>query len=231
MSSISFTWLGHSAFSFELNGHKFLLDPFLTDNPLAAASPDEVEAEIIFLTHAHGDHVGDTVAIARRTGAKVVSNAEIATWASDQGLESHGQNTGGGYDHGFIHARQTIAFHSSSFPDGTYGGNPNGFVFTSPGGLRIYFAGDTALFSDMKLIGDMGIDIAFLPVGDNFTMGPDDSLKAIDFIRPRLVVPMHYNTFPPITIDVAGWANRVNSETAAQPIVLDPGGSYTYNGA
>ncbi len=225
--AFSYTWLGHSAFLFEIDGHQVLLDPFLNDNPLAAATPDELDPEIIFLTHAHGDHLGDTIAIAQRTGAKLVSNHEIVTWAGKQGIDhSHAQNTGGGWNHGFVHAKQTIAFHSSSFPDGTYGGDPNGFVFTLPNGFRIYFAGDTALFSDMRLIGDMGIDMAFLPVGDNFTMGPEDSLDAIRLVRPRWVVPMHYNTFPPIMIDVAGWANRVNSETDAQPIVLDPGGSY-----
>jgi L-ascorbate metabolism protein UlaG (beta-lactamase superfamily) len=225
--SVRFTWLGHSAFAFELDGHKVLLDPFLTGNPLAAANADELEAEIIFLTHAHGDHSGDTIAIAKRTGAMVVSNAEIADWASKHGVQSHGMNSGGGYDFGFVHARQTIAFHSSSFPDGTYGGNPNGFIFTLRSNQRIYFAGDTALFSDMTLIGDYGIDIAFLPIGDNFTMGPEDALKAVQLIRPKLVVPMHYNTFPVIMVDVAGWANRVSSETDAQPIVLDPGGSYS----
>lgn len=225
--SVRFTWLGHSAFAFEFEGHKVLTDPFLTGNPLAAANADELEAEIIFLTHAHGDHSGDVLAIAKRTGATVVSNAEIADWAGNNGAKSHGMNTGGGYDFGFVHARQTIAFHSSSFPDGTYGGNPNGFIFTLRGGQRIYFAGDTALFSDMTLIGEYDIDVAFLPIGDNFTMGPEDSLKAIQYIRPRMVVPMHYNTFPVIMVDVAGWANRVSSETSAQPIVLDPGGSYS----
>ena len=225
--SIEFKWLGHSAFAFKVDGHDFLMDPFLTGNPLAAASADDVAAEIIFLTHAHGDHVGDTIAIAKRTGAKVVSNAEIAGWAGKQGVESHGMNTGGGYDFDFIHARQTIAFHSSSFPDGTYGGDPNGFIFTTTSKQRIYFAGDTALFSDMKLIGEAGIDIAFLPIGDNYTMGPEDALKAVNIIKPRIVVPMHYNTFPVIAVDVAGWANRISSETDAQPIVLDPGGSYS----
>lgn len=225
--SISFTWLGHSAFSMDIDDHKVLFDPFLTGNPLAAAKPDEVEAELICLTHAHGDHLGDTVDIAKRTGAKVISNFEIVTWLQKQGVENvHPQNTGGGFNHDFVHVRQTIAFHSSSFPDGTYGGDPNGFILTTPSYQRVYFAGDTALFSDMSLIGDVGIDIAFLPVGDNFTMGPEDSIKAIKLIRPKLVVPMHYNTFPPITIDVAGWANRVNNETDAQPIVLDPGGSF-----
>lgn len=226
--SIRFTWLGHSAFAFDLDGHKVLLDPFLTGNPLAAANPEEVDAEIIFLTHAHGDHTADAIAIAKRTGAMIVSNHEIATWAANRGVASHGMNTGGGYDFGFVHAKQTIAFHSSSFPDGTYGGSPNGFIFTTPGGQRVYFAGDTALFSDMQLIASGGIDIAFLPIGDNYTMGPEDSLQAIQWIQPKLVVPMHYNTFPVIMVDVAGWANRVSSETNTQPIVLDPGGSYSF---
>lgn len=141
---------------------------------------------------------------------------------------THGQNTGGGFDHGFVHAKQTIAFHSSSFPDGSYGGSPNGFIFTTKSGQRIYFAGDTALFSDMQLIGDANIDIAFLPIGDNYTMGPDDAIQATKYIHPKLVVPMHYNTFPLIAVDVAGWAQRVNNETGAQPVVLDPGGSFTF---
>ncbi len=226
--SIRFTWLGHSAFAFDFDGHKVILDPFLTGNPLGAASPESLEAEIIFLTHAHGDHTADAIAIAKRTGAMIVANHEIATWAANQGADSHGMNTGGGYDFGFVHARQTIAFHSSSFPDGTYGGSPNGFIFTTPGGQRVYFAGDTALFSDMQLIGAAGIDVAFLPIGDNYTMGPEDSLQAIQWIQPKVVVPMHYNTFPTIMVDVAGWANRVNNETSTQPIVLDPGGSYSF---
>jgi L-ascorbate metabolism protein UlaG (beta-lactamase superfamily) len=225
--SITFTWLGHSAFSMDIDGHAILFDPFLTNNPLAARAAADVNAELILLSHAHGDHLGDTVDIAKRTGAKVICNAEISYWLEKQGVKAHGQNSGGGCDHGFVHVKQTIAFHSSSFPDGTYGGNPNGFIVTSKSGKRIYFAGDTALFSDMQLVGDEGIDVAFLPIGDNFTMGPDDAVRAIKFIRPRLVVPMHYNTWPPIAVDVAGWANRVNRETIAQPIILDPGGSHT----
>lgn len=226
--SISFTWLGHSAFALDIGGHPILLDPFLTNNPLAAASANDVSAEIIFLSHAHGDHVGDTVAIAKRTGARVVANFEIASWLSKHGVaDTHGQNPGGSFDHGFVIAKWTVAFHSSSFPDGAYGGEPNGFVLTSKsGGQRLYFAGDTALFSDMKLIGDMGLDVAFLPIGDNFTMGPDDSLHAIRLLRPKLVVPMHYKTWPLIDQDAGAWANRVSSETDAQPIVLDPGQSY-----
>jgi L-ascorbate metabolism protein UlaG (beta-lactamase superfamily) len=223
---IKFTWLGHSAFALDIDDHPILIDPFLTGNPLAAANPDEVKAEIIFLSHAHGDHLGDTVNIAKRTGAKVVTNFEIANWLNKQGVENtHGQNPGGGYDHGIVHAKFTRAHHSSSFPDGSYGGNPCGFVLSARG-KRLYYAGDTDLFSDMQLIGQGGIDVAFLPIGDNFTMGPEDSLQAIEFIRPRYVVPMHYKTWPPIDQDASAWANRVSSETSSQPIVLDPGASF-----
>ncbi len=226
--SITFTWLGHSAFSLDIEGHSLLFDPFLTNNPLGARPASDVSAELILLSHAHSDHLGDTVAIAKRTGAKVVSNKEIVDWMERQGVKhTHPQNTGGSYDHDFITAKQTIAFHSSSFPDGAYGGSPNGFIVTSKtSNRRLYFAGDTALFSDMQLIGDEGIDVAFLPIGDNYTMGPEDSLRAIKYLRPRMVVPMHYNTWPLIAVDVAGWANRVNRETMATPIVLDPGGSH-----
>lgn len=224
---ITITWLGHSAFALDLNGHPVLLDPFLTGNPLASTTADKVAAEMIFLSHGHGDHLGDTIDIAKRTGAKVVANFEIANWLSAKGVaNTHGQNPGGGHDHGFVHAKWTVAHHSSSLPDGSYGGEPNGFVLTADG-KKLYFAGDTGLFGDMQLIGNMGIDLAFLPIGDNFTMGPEDSLEAIRFIRPRYVIPMHYKTWPVIDQDASEWANRVSSETDAQPIVLDPGASYT----
>lgn len=223
---IKITWLGHSAFALELDGHLVLVDPFLTGNPLAAAHADDLNPEMIFLSHAHGDHLGDTVSIARRTGAVVVSNADICGWLNKQGVDNvHPGNSGGGWDHGFVHCKFTVAHHSSSFPDGSYGGNANGFVF-SVAGKRLYYAGDTALFSDMSLIGDMGIDLAFLPIGDNFTMGPDDSLLAIKYIRPRYVIPMHYKTWPIIDQDASQWAHRVNSDSSAQPIVLDPGASH-----
>jgi L-ascorbate metabolism protein UlaG (beta-lactamase superfamily) len=225
--SIAFTWLGHAAFQFDVDGHNVLVDPFLTGNPAAAAHADSMQPEIVFLSHAHGDHLGDTVAIAQRTNAKVVANNEIAHWCSKQGVgNTHGQNPGGSFDHGFVTAKWTVAFHSSSFPDGTYGGEPNGFILTAnDSGLKAYFAGDTALFSDMRLIGDHGIDVAFVPIGDNYTMGVDDSVKAVQFIRPRYVVPMHYDTFPLIAQDAEAWARRISGETDATPIVLTPGGS------
>lgn len=226
--SVQFTWLGHSAFSVNIEGHPVLFDPFLTGNPLASTTADRLDAQLIFLSHAHGDHLGDTIPIAQRTGARVVANFEICNWLNDHGVENtHAQNPGGGWDHGFVHAKWTIAHHSSSFPDGTYGGQPNGFVLTTERGQRMYFAGDTALFSDMALIGKMGLDVAFVPIGDNFTMGQDDSIEAIHLLRPRFVVPMHYNTWDVIAQDAGAWANRVSNETQAQPIVLDPGNSFT----
>ncbi len=227
--SITITWLGHSAVAIDLDGHPILIDPFLSGNPLAAATPEDVQAELILLSHGHGDHLGDTVAIAKRTGAGVITNFEIANWLEAQGVQTtHGQNTGGTGDYGFMTVKLTMAFHSSSLPDGTYGGQPYGLIITAKeSGKRLYFAGDTALFSDMQLIGEHNIDVAFLPIGDYFTMGIDDSIRAIRYVRPRFVLPIHYNTFPPIAQNAGHWANRVSSETDAQPIVLDPGGSYT----
>lgn len=226
--SVSFTWLGHSGFTFDIDGHPVLIDPFLTGNPLAAASADSLNPELILLSHAHGDHVGDTVDIAKRTGATVICNFEIGNWLMKQGVSSVLQgNTGGTYDAGFMRVKWTIAHHSAALPDGSYGGNPNGFIITTESGKRLYFAGDTALFLDMQLIGDERIDVAFLPIGDLYTMGPEDAMKAIRYVRPRFVAPMHYNTFPAIAVDAAGWANRVNSETNATPIILDPGGTFT----
>lgn len=225
--TIAFTWLSHSAFTFDIDGRTALVDPFITGNQLAPVSADTLTPEVILLSHAHGDHVGDTIPIAERTGAPVVCNFEMGNWFMAKGLENVAQvNPGGTYHGDFLDAKWTVAHHSSSFPDGSYGGQPNGFIIKASG-LKLYFAGDTSLFSDMNLIGDEGLDVAFLPIGDTFTMGIDDSIRAIEFLRPRIVVPMHYNTFPPIVQDVSEWANRVNSETSAKPIVLDPGNTYT----
>ncbi|MBE2184441.1 MAG: metal-dependent hydrolase [Anaerolineae bacterium] len=226
---IKFQWLGHSAFDMHIDGHSVVFDPFLTGNPLAATTPEMLSPELILLSHAHGDHLGDTVAIAQASGAPVVANVEISKWLFEHGVKNaQGQNSGGLGDYGFVTVKLTIAFHSSSFPDGSYGGNPNGFIVTArESGQRLYFAGDTALFSDMALIGDERIDVAFLPIGDYYTMGTADSIRAIKYIRPRFVVPMHYNTAPPISQDASGWANRVSNETSAVPIVLDPGGEFS----
>ncbi|MBN1966606.1 MAG: metal-dependent hydrolase [Anaerolineae bacterium] len=226
--TVKLTWLGHAALALEIGDTKVLVDPFLAGNPLAAVDPDKVEADVILLTHGHGDHVGDTIAIARRTGAMVIANNEIARWCSKMGVETtHGMNPDGAYDFGFARIALTIAFHSSSLPDGSYGGQPNGILITTPDGTKLYLAGDTALFSDMKLIGAKGIDFAVLPIGGYFTMGPDEALEAVKLVEPVAVLPVHYNTFPVIQADVAAWAQRVHNTTRSKVIVLDPGGSYT----
>lgn len=224
--SLSFTWLGHSAFRMDIDDHTILLDPFISGNPLSPIRPNEVTPEYILLTHGHGDHVGDAVDIAKRTSATVIAPVELAVWLQKQGVQKTiGMNIGGSHDLGFFKVKFTIAHHSSSTPDGTYAGNPAGFVITTAQ-HKIYFAGDTAVFAEMAWIGDLGIDVAFLPIGDFYTMGVEDSIKAIELVRPRFVVPMHYATFPAIMQDGGAWASLVNNRTSATPIVLDPGGKY-----
>jgi L-ascorbate metabolism protein UlaG (beta-lactamase superfamily) len=221
--SIKLTFLGHSTFQIETAEHSILVDPFLTGNPQANVSADDVSADFITLTHGHGDHVGDTVAIAKRIGAKVIANFEICEWLGKQGLTNvHPQHIGGGFNHEFGRLKLTTALHGSMLPDGSNGGMPAGLLFTI-GDVNIYHAGDTGLFSDMQLIGEAGIDIAILPIGDNFTMGPDDALRAVKFLNPKQVVPCHYNTFGYIEQDANAWAERVGSETSADATVMDVG--------
>ncbi|HEY66102.1 MAG TPA: metal-dependent hydrolase [Caldilineae bacterium] len=221
--AIKVTWYGHAAFLIETKGTKLLIDPFLTGNPLAPVSADEVEADYILVSHGHGDHIGDTVAIAKRTGATVISNFEIQNWLVAQGVQNaHPQHIGGGYEYPWGRVKLTIAQHGSALPDGSYGGNPAGFLLYVEG-KKIYHACDTGLFYDMKLIGEEGIDLAILPIGDNFTMGPDDALRAVKLIEPRLVIPIHYNTFDVIRQDPEAWARRVESETDARVKVMKPG--------
>ena len=219
-------WLGHSCLLVDSDGQHALIDPFLTGNPRAAAGADEVPADLILVSHGHEDHVGDALAIARRTGAPVVTNYELGSWFEGQGIKDvFGMQHGGGKQVSpTFHVRLTVAFHGSTLPGGGYGGNPCGFLITCADGTRIYDAADTALFGDMKLIGDAGIDLAILPIGDYFTMGPADSIRAVEFLRPRSVLPIHYGTFPPIEQDVHAWAARVEAETSARPVVLEPGG-------
>lgn len=226
--SITITWHGHATFSLNINGTAVVVDPFFAgNNPAAQTGADDVKAEFILQTHGHGDHIADTVGLAQRTGAKVIGNFEICNWLAAQGHENnHAMNTGGGFNFPFGRVKMTPALHSSGLPDGSYGGDPGGFVVTA-GEQKIYIAGDTALFSDMALIGDMGLDVAIIPVGDNFTMGPDDSIAAIKLLEPQVVIPCHYNTWPPIAIDVAAWASRVKAETDAKPVVLSVDESYT----
>jgi L-ascorbate metabolism protein UlaG (beta-lactamase superfamily) len=205
------TWLGHASFALEIDGYKVLLDPFLTGNPKATADPDALEADFILISHGHGDHVGDAVNIAKRTGALVIANNEIAGWFKKQGVENtHGQHIGG-----------------SQLPDGSDGGNPAGFLITLKDGKKVYFACDTGLFYSMKLYGDEGIDLAVLPIGDNYTMGPDDAFLAVELLRPSVVIPVHFNTWGVIEQDAGAWVDRVNAETDTEAVLLDPGDSYT----
>ena len=216
-------WLGHSAVALETAGFHVLIDPFLTGNPAASVKADHVKADFILISHGHGDHVGDAIAIAQRTGATVICNYEISQWFGQKGVKAHGQQHGGGFNHPFGRVKLTLAFHGSMLPDGSYGGNPCGFLLYLKDGKRIYHAGDTGLFGDMKLIGEEGIDLALLPIGDNYTMGPDDSVRAVKLIEPKKVVPIHYNTWPPIAQDAAAWAQRIRKETRSEPVVLKPG--------
>jgi L-ascorbate metabolism protein UlaG (beta-lactamase superfamily) len=218
-------WLGHACLLLETDGKNILIDPFLTGNPTAAAKAEEVPADFILISHGHGDHVGDAIAIAKRTGATVIANYEISEWLKGQGVEKvHGQQHGGGFDHGFGRVKLTLAFHGSALPDGSNGGNPCGFLITCKDGKKLYDAADTGLFGDMKLIGEEGIDLAILPIGDNFTMGPDDALRAVKLLQPKKVLPIHYSTFPVIQQDPHAWAARVKAETATEPHVPKPGG-------
>jgi len=224
--SASITWLGHNAWTIDSGGSTILVDPFLSDSPTAPVKASDVKAEFILLSHGHFDHLGDTIAIAKRTGATVITNFEIGEWLNGEGVASEkivGMNPGGGVKQPFGHVKATIAHHSSSLPDGRYGGSPLGFVLTLDD-KRIYFACDTALFSDMKLIAAGGLELAVLPIGDLYTMGPVDSIEAVKILKPWRVAPCHYGTWPPIAQDAYAWAEKVRSHTEAEPIVLEPGG-------
>ena len=221
-----FIWYGHGTMGLELGGHKILVDPFFTGNPVASTTADKVEADFILVSHGHGDHVADAVAVAKRTGALVIANFEIANWCATQGAErTHGQHLGGGYNHPFGYVKLTLALHGSGLPDGSYGGNPCGFLITTDK-YKIYLACDTGLFGDMQLIGDEGLHLAALPIGDNFTMGPADALRAVQLLRPGHVIPVHYNTWGLIAQDGEAWARQVNGKTKTQAHTLKPGETF-----
>ncbi len=221
------TWLGHGSWLIETAGHRLLLDPFLDDSPTAPVRAADVSAEFILVSHGHYDHVADVKKIAERTGAKLIANYEICEWFQQQGVKHiDPMNIGGATKQPFGRVKLTLAYHSSTMPDGASGGDPGGFLLELPD-ARIYFACDTALFSDMKLIGAGGLDLAVLPIGDRYTMGPDDSITAIDLLQPKRVAPAHYNTWPPIAQDVHAWAHRVRIETHAIPMIVEPGGRFT----
>jgi L-ascorbate metabolism protein UlaG (beta-lactamase superfamily) len=226
--SFELTWIGHAALSLETDGYKLLVDPYIRNNPMAAADAGTIEADYILITHGHGDHIGDTIEIAKRTGAKVISNAEISGWLRKKDLETHSQHIGGGFTHPFGYLKLTLALHGSGLPDGSYGGNPAGFLLTTNDGEKIYMAGDTGLFGDMRLIGEEGLALAVIPIGDNYTMGPADALRAVKMLTPEHVIPIHYNTFDLISQDADAWAETVRTETDAKVHLLKPGERFIY---
>jgi L-ascorbate metabolism protein UlaG (beta-lactamase superfamily) len=188
-----------------------VIDPFISGNPVVKTPVDKVKCDYIILTHGHGDHISDAVEIAQKNDATVIAMFEIANFAAKNNLKNHPLSIGGGFNFPFGRVKLTIAHHSSSFPDGSYAGDPAG-VLLYIDGKTIYHAGDTGLFYDMKLIGEMNnIDYAFLPIGDNFTMGIDDAVKAAEFVNAKITVPIHYNTFDIVRANPEDFKKKVDS--------------------
>ena len=200
---MKFTYYGHACFAVQTGGKALLFDPFISPNPLAKKiDVSKVAADFILVSHGHGDHVADVVEIAKRTGAKVIAPFEVGSWFENKGVKNvQSMNHGGAAQLDFGRVKLTSAIHSSSMPDGSYGGNPSGFVVESSDG-NFYYSGDTALTFDMKLVGEATrLDFAVFPIGDFFTMGTDDAVRAAEFVAVKKIVGVHYDTFPPIKLD------------------------------
>jgi L-ascorbate metabolism protein UlaG (beta-lactamase superfamily) len=225
------TWHGHSCFTLVTDGgERIMFDPYLDDNPVADIRSDAVEKlDYILVTHGHFDHFGDAIGLARRTGAKLVATFEVVAFAQTKGVENaHPMHIGGGHRFPFGYAKLTPALHGGQVAgdeEGAYTSAPGGWWLDLAGGKRLYHAGDTALLMEMQLLQGK-VDVALLPIGDNFTMGPEDAVLAVDFIRPRVVIPMHYNTFEVIQQDPNEFARQVGDR--AEVVVLNPGDSYQF---
>ena len=223
------TWHGHSCFTLVTgDGTRILFDPFLTDNPPAEIGPDDIdELDYILVSHGHFDHFADCIPIAKRSGAMVVSTFELVSYCNSQGVENgHGMNIGGGYRFPFGRVKLTPALHTGSIDgdeSGAFTTDCCGFLVNLNEGQRVYYSGDTALIKDMELL-EGAVDIAILPIGDNYTMGPEDAARAVSFIKPKTVIPVHYNTWELIAQDPEEFRGLVGDQ--AEVVILEPGGSY-----
>ena len=220
------TFLGHASLHIEFDGTNIIVDPFISGNELASdINVDDLKADYILVTHAHQDHILDVEQIAKNNNATVVANYEVSNYFGGKDLEVFAMNHGGTYKTETFSAKYVNAIHTSSFPDGSYGGQPGGFVLTSKSGKSVYIAGDTALTFDMKLIPlQTKLDLAILPIGDTFTMGVDDAITASDFVECDKVLGCHYDSFPPIKIDKAE-AKQKFSDRHKELILLEIGES------
>lgn len=225
------TWHGHSCFTLVTEeGARIMFDPWLDENPKADIRADQVdELDFLLISHGHFDHFADAIPLAKRTGALLVSTFEIATFAESQGVRNvHSMSIGGGYRFSFGYVKMTPALHGGQVAgdtEGIYTTIPGGFLLDLNDGNRLYFAGDTALITDMQLLRGR-VDIALLPIGDNYTMGPEDAVRAVEFIEPKVVIPMHYNTFDLIAQDPHEFAGMVGDRAKVE--VLEPGQSYRF---